>query len=187
MEHIHWVYCRFLANAKRRIICEWKLTISWVHYTKHGRRSWVGRVGNYPPAYLLALYWRGTFTHPLSCLLECSSVLPTHSEVAFYASTKKDMVNSVVSFSDGGAVLLDGSFYKRNVCTKLMVNRGGVSFSNRRVKMLPLWAWLVLCNRCKFSITNAPSTTNILIIIGDLKHFPLTQSILLWFSKMFFG
>ena len=117
-----------------------------------------------------------------SCLLECSSVLPTHSEVAFYASTKKDMVNSVVSFS------IEGLFsWMRNICTKLMVNRGGVSFSNRRVKMLPLWAWLVLCNRCKFSITNAPSTTNILIITGDLKHFPLTQSILLWFSKMFFG
>ena len=44
MEHIHWVYCRFLANAKRRIICEWKLTISGVHHTKQGRRSWVGRV-----------------------------------------------------------------------------------------------------------------------------------------------
>ena len=53
MEHIHWVYCRFLANAKRRIICEWKLTISGVHYTKQGRRSWVG---NYSSTFLQGLY-----------------------------------------------------------------------------------------------------------------------------------
>ena len=65
--------------------------------------------------------------------------------------------------------------------------RGCVRFSNRRVQIQPLWVWIIQCNECKFSITNSPSRVTTLIIIEDLKHLPLTQTILSWFSNFFPG
>ena len=68
----------------------------------------------------------------------------------------------------------------------IILTRGSTRFSNLKVQTLPLSSWIVLCSKWVQIFYYKCTSNSLFYVKEDSEYLPLTQSNLVWFSKLLF-